>query len=145
MKIETNYIEGNEEEKVILFVHAGSRLPETVEELLKDNDTSETIGYKSGEARLLKCDEVFCFTTEGAKVKAILENEELTVKSRLYQLEDRLGDCFVKINQSTLANIKKIKKFKASFSGGLEVVFKNGYKDYVSRRCLKSVKERIGL
>ena len=41
--------------------------------------------------------------------------------------------------------IKKIKKFDTSVSGMLTVTFKNGYRDYVSRRNLKSVKERLGV
>jgi len=37
-----------------------------------------------------------------------------------------------------------IKKFDVSFGGALTVIFKNGYTDYVSRRQMKIVKERIG-
>jgi DNA-binding LytR/AlgR family response regulator len=46
---------------------------------------------------------------------------------------------------SCIANLSKIKKFNASFSGSLSVVFKNGYTDYVSRRSVKFIKERLGL
>ena len=52
---------------------------------------------------------------------------------------------FVRINQSCIANINQIKKFSASFNGFLQVHFKNGYIDYVSRRELKNVKERVGI
>jgi DNA-binding LytR/AlgR family response regulator len=73
------------------------------------------------------------------------ENETFQLKERLYMLEEMLDDSFLKINQSCIANIHKIKKFDASFSGALFVTLQNGYKDYVSRRRLKAVKERIGL
>jgi len=63
---------------------------------------------------------------------------------RLYQLEERLGTRFLKINQSCLANIQQIQRFDASLAGALLVIFKNGYRDYVSRRQLKTVKERMG-
>ena len=36
-------------------------------------------------------------------------------------------------------------KYQKTFSGTLSVVFKNGYTDYVSRRNIKAVKERIGI
>ena len=55
------------------------------------------------------------------------------------------NEYFVKLNQSCLANIKQIKEFKASIGGSVMVIFQNGYKDYISRRELKNVKERIGL
>ena len=67
------------------------------------------------------------------------------MKKRLYQLEEQLGQDYMKINQSCLANISQISRFSASIGGSLEVVFRDGYKDYVSRRELKKVKERMGI
>ena len=56
-----------------------------------------------------------------------------------------LDENFIKINQSCIANIRQIEKVEGTFSGSLSVVFKNGYKDYISRRNLKNVKERLKL
>ena len=64
---------------------------------------------------------------------------------RLWQLEELLGEEFLKINQSCLANVSRIKRFRASFGGSLLVSFACGYEDYVSRRQLKQVKERMGM
>jgi DNA-binding LytR/AlgR family response regulator len=74
-----------------------------------------------------------------------LTEDKLLVKLRLYQLEERLDKCFIKINQSCIANVRQISKVEATFSGALSVVFKNGYRDYISRRNLKKVKERLGV
>ena len=52
---------------------------------------------------------------------------------------------FIKINQSCLANKTKIKRFETTIGGALKVVFKNGYIDFISRRELKNVKNRMGL
>ena len=38
-----------------------------------------------------------------------------------------------------------IRNFSAKFNGSLQVVFKNGYCEYVSRRQIKAVKERMGI
>ena len=54
-------------------------------------------------------------------------------------------DNFIKINKSCIANLKKIKRFDASFGGAMQVTFKNGHTDFVSRRNLKNVKERMGI
>ena len=56
-----------------------------------------------------------------------------------------LNGIFVYINQGCLADLKKVHHFEASIGGSLRVVFKSGYKDYVSRRQIKIVKERIGV
>ena len=63
---------------------------------------------------------------------------------RLYQLEELLDASFVKINQSSIVNVKKIERFEASIGGALLVILQNGHRDYVSRRQVKAVKERIG-
>ena len=55
-----------------------------------------------------------------------------------------LGDDYLKINQSCIVNIKAIKQFDVSLGGSLMISLKNGYRDYVSRRQVKAVKERIG-
>ena len=61
----------------------------------------------------------------------------------MVELEESLPDNFLKINKSCIANIDKIKSFDATITGTLAVNFKNGYRDYVSRRRMKSVKERL--
>ena len=38
-----------------------------------------------------------------------------------------------------------IDRFNASIGETLLVIFKSGYKDYVSRRQIKNVKERMGI
>ena len=82
---------------------------------------------------------------EDNKVFVLTQNEKLQLKCRLYQVEGELPEHFVKINQSCIANIKMIQRFDASYSGTLKVFFKNGHSDYVSRRRMKIVRERMGL
>ena len=82
---------------------------------------------------------------ENNKVFAITEKENYLIRERLYTIEQALSKDFIKINKSCIANIKKIDRFDASISGTLMVKFKNGYTDYVSRRSVKAVRERLGL
>ena len=141
----TIIIDENHEEEVIVYAREKTKLTDEIERLVSDNSLG-LIGYdKNGEGVKLTADEVCCFTAEDSKVYAITEKEKLRLKCRLYQLEEMLPDNFVKINQSCLANIRKISRFDTSVSGTLLIKFKNGYKDYVSRRQMKAVKERFGL
>ncbi len=137
-------IDKEREEEVLIFVHEKTQLIEDIEALINNNE-KELVGYSKGEVYRLSPSEVYCFTVENSKVYAITEKDRLQIKLRLYQVEEMLGSGFVKINQSCIANIKKIKKFDTSVSGMLTVTFKNGYRDYVSRRNLKLVKERLGV
>ena len=103
------------------------------------------MGYGEGECIPLKPWDVQCFTVENGKVYALTAEGKWQIKRRLYQLEEILPRAFVKINQSTLANLKQIERFDTSIAGTLKVRFKNGATDYVSRRNLKAVKERLGI
>ncbi len=136
-------IDKEHEEEVLIFAHEKTKLIEDILNLI--NNENMFTGYSEGEIHRLNLSEISCFTVEDNKVYALTDKDKLQIKHRLYQVEEKLSDDFVKINQSCIANIKKIKKFDSSVSGMLTVTFKNGYRDYVSRRNLKSVKERLGV
>ncbi|MBQ3057538.1 MAG: LytTR family transcriptional regulator DNA-binding domain-containing protein [Clostridia bacterium] len=138
------FIDKNHEEEIQIFAHEKTALIEKIEELVNDFSI-EIIAYNDKEIVRLNLDDIYCFITESNKLFAITEKEKLLVKSRLYNIEEKLSCDFIKINKSCIANIKKIDRFNASISGTLEVKFKNSYTEYVSRRSIKAVKERLGL
>lgn len=140
----TVIITNERDEEVVIYAREKTKLIYDIENLINDN-AFELIGYSGYEAVNLRTDEVVCFLVEEGKVYAITDKNRFRLKSRLYQLEETLPENFVKINQSCIANIKKIERFDTSVSGTLLIKFKNGYKDYVSRRQMKAVKERFGL
>ena len=140
----TVIITNERDEEVVIYAREKTKLIYDIENLIRDN-AFELIGYSGYEAVNLRTDEVVCFLVEEGKVYAITDKNRFRLKSRLYQLEETLPEDFVKINQSCIANIKKIERFDTSVSGTLLIKFKNGYKDYVSRRQMKAVKERFGL
>ena len=137
-------INPNRDEEIIIYAHEKSSLVCEIEELVKSYSV-DLIGYTENETVKLNLNDIYCFFTEDNKVFALTENEKYRLKSRLYQIEESLSDNFVRINQSCIANIRQIKKVQATFSGAISVIFNNGYEDYISRRNLKSVKERLGV
>ena len=138
------FIDKNHEEEVIIYAHEKSDLIKEIEELVCENNF-DIIGFSDKEGMKLNLNEVYCFIVENNKLYAMCEKEKYFLKTRLYKIEENLSENFVKINQSCIANIRKIKKFDASISGTLTVTFKNNYVDYVSRRNVKKVKERLGI
>ena len=140
----TLIITDEHEEEVVIYARERTKLIENIEEMI-NGSVSEIVGYGKNQAVRLKIDEVTCFMVEDNKVYALTDKEKYQLKQRLYQLQEMLPDNFVKINQSCIANIRQIKKFDTSISGTLIINLKNGYKDYVSRRQMKAVKERFGL
>lgn len=137
-------IDPNSEEKVTVVAKSKSDLVEKIEELVTQT-SGELVGFWGKEGEKISSNDVCFFVVEEDKIYAEMVDKKLQIKSRLYILEEQLPKNFVKINQSCLANINMITRFDASVSGTLMVFFKNGKSDYVSRRQLKYVKERLGL
>lgn len=140
----TILIDQSHKEEVLVYAHKPSPLADAIKELC-ENNALEWIGYQEKDAFRLDLNEIYCFISENNKVYALYESQKFQMKQRLYELQEHLPHNFVKINQSCIANFKKVKRFHAAISGSLNVVFDNGYSDYISRRQLKAVKERLGL
>ena len=132
------------DEEVVVYAHSESELTSEIKRLV-ENTPSHIMGFKNEEILPLVIGDINCFSVSDSKVYALTDNDRFFVKERIYELEAMLGEGFVKINQSCIANTKKILRFSASIGGALQVTFKNGYRDYVSRRQLKTVKKRMGL
>lgn len=131
------------ENEVVVYAKEYNRLICDIEKFVATIG-NEIYGYKDKESVKLYLNDIFCFTIENGRVIAILEKEKFYLKQRLYVIEDVLNDSFLKINQSTIINKNRIKKFSVSFGGSLMVELDNGYKDFVSRRHVKFVKQSIG-
>ena len=139
----TVIIDPTREEEVVIYARERNG---SVEEIcaLVEGTAPLLVGYGDGTVVRLQPDDIHAVITEEGRVFALTHKEKLRLEHRLYTLEEKLGQTFVKINQSCLGNVGKIKRFDVSIGGALMVTFQNGYTDYVSRRQLKSVKERIG-
>ena len=132
------------EEKVVIYAREKNRQIEAIQKLVAES-SMELMGWRDREMTTLKPADIFCVTVLDGKVWAICEKEQFLLKQRLYEIEQLLPETFVKIHQSCLANLRKVERFDASISGTLMLRFQNGHRDYVSRRQLKHVKERLGV
>lgn len=138
-------IDKNAEEEIIAVVHGPSALAQQIENLVRDFSGADTImGYGEDEMRKLPFDEIECITVLDRKVMAIDKaGRQYRVQERLRDLEQILPSYFIRINKSSLANEHQILRFAAVFSGGVDAVFRCGYRDYVSRRCFAEIKRRF--
>ena len=137
-------IDKNSEEEIVATVHAPSLLTEQIENLIFEFSGADSLmGYRDDEMRKLQFYEIECITVIDRKVIAIDESgNRYRISDRLRDLEGILPSYFIRINKSSLANEHRILRFDAVFSGGVDAVFKCGYKEYVSRRCFAEIKRR---
>ncbi|MCI6156210.1 MAG: LytTR family transcriptional regulator [Erysipelotrichaceae bacterium] len=143
MKCQT-IIDEKREEEVLIYAQKRSSLVDEIERLVESNNLTLK-GTKDDKIIIINPLDVTCFISQNNKVFALIGEEQYKIKERLYQLEEMMDENYIKINQSCLANIKRIDRFSSSLGGAIMVLFDNGYKDYISRRELKKFKERMGL
>ena len=137
-------IDKNAEEEIIAIVHGPSALTRQIEDLVRGaSGFTGVLGYREDEMRKLSPEEIECVTVLDRKVIAIdTQGSRYRVQERLRELEEVLPSYFIRINKSTLANEHRIARFEAAFSGGVDAVFRCGYREYVSRRCFAEIRRR---
>lgn len=140
-------IDKTKDEEVVVTARQRSALTDQIEKIVSQQMLSDRIAaYAEDEMLMLPFAQITCITVLDGKTLAIdTQNRRYRLKSRLYELEEKLPANFIRINKSTIANETQLEKFTPSFSGAVDAVFKCGYTDYVSRRCFAQIKRRYDL
>lgn len=103
-------------------------------------------GFKGDTLEILEQSDIFRLYAAAGKVYAQAAGGEYTLRLRLYELEERLDkDMFVRISNSEIINLKKVKSFDLSFTGTICVTFSDGTTTFVSRRYVKKIKQVLGI
>jgi DNA-binding LytR/AlgR family response regulator len=138
-------IDKEKDEEIIATVHSRSVLTDEIEALVLKFAGSDRIpAYTEDAMKMLSFSDIECITVLDGKTYAIdSENQRYHLKLRLYELEAMLPSFFIRINKSTLANENRLDRFAVTYSGGVDAVFKCGYREYVSRRCFTQIKRRF--
>ncbi|MGN1025263.1 MAG: LytTR family DNA-binding domain-containing protein [Faecousia sp.] len=146
MQIEIQIDENVKEPKIIVIT---DKMTEEVSEILKklSEERGQTIaGFKDDIVNVLEPDSLFRIYASNSKVFAQTDHGEYQLRLRLYELEQRLDrHSFVRISNSEIINLKKVKGFDLSFSGTICVMLSNGTVTYVSRRYVAKIKQILGI
>lgn len=146
MQIEVKIDPACTEPKVIIVADSMS---EDIQSLVKrlSADIPQVIsGIRDERLEVLKEDELIRVYASSGKVFAVTEQGEYVMRLRLYELEERLDkQRFVRISNSEIINLKKVKSFDLSFAGTVCVEFLNGTVTYVSRRYVPKIKRILGI
>ena len=136
-------IDKEKAEEIVATVHSRTALIDEIEALISKH-ADRIPGYIEDDIKLLSVSEIECITVLDGKTYAIdSKNRQYRLKQRLYELEATLPSSFIRINKSALANEKALDRFKVTYAGSVDAVFKCGYTEYVSRRCFAQIKRRL--
>lgn len=146
MQIEIKIDEMCPEPKIVVIT---DKITEEIDEIVKRitaHQSSMLAGFRDDTATLLEPGQIFRIFASGGKVLTETETGEYTIKLRLYEIEQRLeSKSFVRISNSEIINLKKVKGFDLSFSGTICVSLSNGTVTYVSRRYVAKIKQLLGI
>ncbi len=142
IKIDDNCIEP----KVIIIT---DKLTDEINDILNtlSSKTPEVItGFYNDLAEILSPDDIIRIYAEDGKIFASVNSKEYILRQRLYELEEQLNKySFVRISNSEIINLKKVRNFDLSLSGTICVTLSDGTATYVSRRYVSKIKKVLGL
>ena len=103
-------------------------------------------GFQDDLLKVLDQEEIFHLFTENGKVYARTGDGMYSLRTRMYELEERLDkNTFVRISNSEIINLKKVRAFDLSLAGTILVSLTNGTITYVSRRYVPKIKQVLGI
>ena len=137
-------VDKDAEEEVVVTAHERTELIDRIEHLVMQHAGSDRLAvYREDDLLMIPIHKIECITVVDGKTVAIDRNNvKYRIRQRLYEVEERLPACFIRINKSTLANENHLERFAVTITGAVDAVFKCGYREYVSRRCFSAIKRR---
>lgn len=134
------------ETKVIVVT---DKMTEEVQQLVKrlsEEAPSLLVGVRDEHVCLLEQAQIIRIYAAAGKVYAVSENGEYALRLRLYELEERLDkNSFVRISNSEIINLKKVKGFDLRLAGTICVTLSDGTVTYVSRRYVARIRKILGI
>src|SRR5574344_1948797 len=146
MQIEIKIDENCKEPKIIFVTDKMTEEINAVLKRISDEQPKMIAGFKDDNVKVLEPSDIYRVFTALGKVFAETSHGEYTLRLRLYEIEQHLdSQSFVRISNSDIINLKKVKGFDLSFAGTICVKLSNGTVTYVSRRFVAKIKQLLGI
>lgn len=146
MQIEIKIDDSCTEPRIIIITDSITDEINSIIKKLSEDSPQILSGIKDDKLEILEQSDLIRIYANSGKVFAVTDNGEYILRFRLYELEERLDkNKFIRISNSEIINLKKIKNFDLNFTGTICVKFLNGTVTYVSRRYVAKIKQILGI
>lgn len=146
MQVEVKIDSTCKEPKIIVVTDRMTDEINTLVQKLSEDSPRILSGFRYDTLEVLEQSDIFRLYASAGKIFAVTSRGEYTLRLRLYELEERLDkNCFVRISNSEIINLKKVKSFDLSFTGTICVSLSDGTVTYVSRRYVSKIKQILGI
>lgn len=146
VQIEIKIDTGCKDPKIIVVTDRMTDEINAIIKKLSDEQPTMITGFQDDIVEVLEPTNIYRVFALNGKVIAETSHGEYFIRLRLYEAEERL-DChsFVRISNSEIINLKKVKEFDLSFAGTICVMLSSGAVTYVSRRYVAKIKQVLGI
>ncbi len=146
MQIEIKIDSTCKEPKIIIYTDKVTDEINNLVSKMTERSPKVLSGFRGDTLEILEQSDIVRLYAAAGKVYATTDNGEYTLRLRLYELEERLSkDRFIRISNSEIINLRKVKNFDLSFTGTICVTLSDDATTYVSRRYVKRIKQVLGI
>lgn len=135
--------------KVPRVIVLTDRLTEEINDLvarLSEKAPRLIAGFCGDILQLIEPQELLRVYSSDKKVIAVTDGGEFTLRQRLYEMEERFaGTKLVRISNSEMINMAKVRSFDLSIAGTICATLSDGTTAYVSRRYVTKIKNILGI
>lgn len=144
MKINIDIDEEHEETSIIIKAKEWTADLKEIVSIIKKQKPKRLFGFEEDQTILLQPEEIDFIYAQNRKVFATLENHHLEIRMKLYEAEEILAPHnFMRFSKSVIGNLNHIQRFELSFNGNLCVYFHSGNKEYITRKYVAGIKEKL--
>ena len=144
MKVRIELVDNLAEEEVLIRCGQEDDRIDKIHQFILEQSFSEIkiVFYKENQEFHFPLNDVLFFETEGEHVYAHTITDAYQIKYRLYELEEILPKCFVRVAKSTIINIIQVYSVTRNLSSSSLIQFINSHKQvYVSRYYYKQMRQ----
>lgn len=146
MQVEIKIAPDCREPKIIIMTARVTDEISTLVQKLSESSPQILSGWKDDFWEVLEPSDIYRIYASNGKVYAQTDAGKYSLRLRLYELDEWLDrNQFVRISNSEIINIRKVRNFDLSFAGTICVCLTNGTVTYVSRRYVSKLKQILGL
>ena len=144
MKINIDIDDSHEETRITIQAKEWTQELEELVNIINKKKQQRLPGIDEEQTVLLEPKEIDYIYAEKRKIYAVSKSSHIEVKMKLYEVEEFLISYdFMRFSKSVIGNIHRIEKFEASFNGNLCVYFQSGNKEYITRKYVNAIKEKL--
>lgn len=145
MKVEIKLTEQDHEPYAVIYAREITPAIRNAAMLLEQERPNVISVVDNERIIALQPEEIAMIRVENERTSVYAEAKRYESSKRLYEFEETLGTCFMKISKSTIVNLKQIEYVEPSLGGLMLLVLKNGCKDHISRKYWPAFKKHLGL